>query len=89
MVSAQNSATTLAGCPLLDLRARECGLILGLDGSHGLVSRLASLGFVPGTPILMVHNYGSGPIIVRVRQARVALGRPEAMHILVQKETAA
>ena len=89
MVSVQKSADTVAGCPLDDLLARECGLILGLSGMHSLVSRLASLGFVPGTTICMEHNYGSGPIIVRVRQARVALGRPEAMHILVKKETPA
>jgi ferrous iron transport protein A len=89
MISAQESRTPLPRCPLHDLLAREDGRILALSGDHSLVSRLATLGFVPGTSIHMEHNYGSGPIIVRVRQARVALGRGEALHILVQKETAA
>jgi Fe2+ transport system protein FeoA len=41
-------------------------------------SRLAALGFVPGSRVSMVQNRGRGPIIVSVIHTRVALGRSEA-----------
>jgi ferrous iron transport protein A len=66
--------------------SQHSGLIVSLNGGRGLVSRLAALGFVPGARVSMVQNYGHGPLIVMVRQARVALGRGEAMKILVQQE---
>ncbi len=66
--------------------AHESRLIVSLQGGRGFISRLAALGFVPGARISMVQNYGRGPLIVLVHQARVALGRNEAMHIIVQRE---
>jgi Fe2+ transport system protein FeoA len=33
----------------------------------------------------MVQNFGHGPLIVLVRDTRVALGRGEAMKVLVEK----
>jgi ferrous iron transport protein A len=70
------------------MRSSESGHIVALSGGRGLVSRLAALGFLPGAPVDMVRNDGHGPIIVKVRQARVALGRREATRITVERETA-
>ena len=56
-----------------------------MDGGHQFLSRLASLGFTPGARLQVVQNYGHGPIIVRLRDTRVALGRGEAKKILVEK----
>ena len=67
------------------LRAGERGRIRWLRGGRGFVSRLATLGFTLGTEIEMVQNYGRGPLIVMVRDSRVALGRGEARHIQVSK----
>ena len=67
------------------LRAGERGRIRRLRGGRGFVSRLATLGFTHGAEIEMVQNYGSGPLIVMVRDSRVALGRGEARHIQVSK----
>jgi ferrous iron transport protein A len=55
-----------------------------MRGGHCVLSRLASLGFTPGALLKVVLNYGRGPIIVLVRDARIALGRGEANHILVE-----
>ncbi len=52
---------------------------------HGFLSRLASLGFTPGAHLRVVQNYGHGPIIVSLRDTRVALGRGEANKILVER----
>jgi len=69
--------------PLTDLPQGQTGLISNFRGGHRLLSRLASLGFTPGTPVTVTRNYGFGPIIVSVRGAQVALGRGEAGHIIV------
>ena len=51
-----------------------------------MASRLATLGFTPGTPVRMVQNFGRGPIIVRVNDAQIALGRREAHRIDVSAD---
>lgn len=56
-------------------------------GGHHFLSRLVSLGFTPGTHLRVVQNFGRGPIIVSVRDTRVALGRCEAERILVDRLT--
>lgn len=71
--------------PLSQLANDEQGVLSELHGGSGFISRLATLGFTPGTPLTMVQNYGHGPVIVRVRDARIALGRGEAEKILVKR----
>jgi len=71
--------------PLSELASGEQATFVELRGGRGVRGRLTSLGFTPGVPIIMVQNYGWGPLIVEVRGTRVALGRHEAKHILVQR----
>jgi ferrous iron transport protein A len=54
-------------------------------GGGSLMSRLAALGFVPGSHVSMVRNRGRGPIIVSVIHTRVALGRSEAGSIRARR----
>jgi ferrous iron transport protein A len=70
--------------PLNALQPHQRGIVTGLVGGHGLLSRMASLGFTPGAEVTMVQNYGRGPVIVLVRGGRVALGRGEARKIQVR-----
>jgi ferrous iron transport protein A len=69
--------------PLCSLKTDQTGIIRSLLGGHALTSRLATLGFTPGTELTMVQNYGWGPLIVQVRDTRIALGRGEARKIHV------
>ncbi len=71
---------------LSELLPGERGYIYALRGGRGFISRLATLGFTLGAEIEMIQNYGRGPIIVMVRDSRVALGRGEAFHVLVNRE---
>ena len=66
-------------------------IITGVTGGRAFVMRLASLGFTPGTQVLPVRNWGVGPVIVLVRDTRVALGRGEAasIHVLAAAQPAA
>lgn len=66
------------------VRTGETVEIREMQGGQSFLSRLATLGFTPGAHLQVVQNYGHGPIIVRVRDTRVALGRGEANKILVR-----
>ena len=50
------------------------------------MSRLATLGFTPGAKLTMVQNFGHGPLIVNIRDTRIALGRGEAAKVYVTKK---
>lgn len=58
--------------------------IRAVQGGHSVLSRLASLGFTPGARLHVIQNFGHGPILVALRDTRVALGRGEASKILVE-----
>jgi ferrous iron transport protein A len=70
--------------PLNTLQTHQRGIVTDLRGGHGLMSRMATLGFTPGAEVTMVQNHGFGPLIVLVRGGRVALGRGEANKIQVR-----
>jgi len=71
--------------PLSALRTGEVGVVAALSGGHSLCSRMLTLGLTPGAEVTVLQNYGRGPMIVRVRDARVALGRGEAEKVLVRR----
>ena len=70
---------------LSDVAAGEIATITDFQGGRMVNSRLASLGFTPGVRLDMSQNYGHGPLIVKVRGTRVALGRGEAAKIIVER----
>ena len=78
--NSHNSKST----PLSALQPHQRAIVADLIGGHGLLSRMATLGFTPGAEVTMVQNYGRGPLIALVRGGRVALGRGEANKILVR-----
>ncbi len=57
----------------LTLRAGDCGIVEGLEGSQVSSKRLADLGFIPGAEITMVRP--GAPCIVRIGGRCVGLGR--------------
>jgi len=67
------------------LKTGETAVIHDFDAGHTLVSRLSALGFTPGASVTMIQNYGHGPLIVNVRDTRIALGRGEAAKIRVRQ----
>ena len=50
----------------------------------GLKSRLAAMGMVPNTEILVVSNGSPGPFVVAVKGCRIALGRGMARKVMVK-----
>jgi len=70
---------------LAEVAAGEVATVLDFLGGRMVNNRLASLGFTPGVTVDMAQNYGRGPLIVKVRGTRVALGRGEAAKIIVER----
>jgi ferrous iron transport protein A len=74
--------------PLSKLDAGEVGIVRHLAGGRGFVGRVAALGFTRDAEVAMVQNFGHGPVIVIVRDTRIALGRGEAGKIGVDRKGA-
>lgn len=69
---------------LAEVLAGRRVLVRRLEGGKDFVSRMAVLGFTEGAEVQVIQNYGHGPVIVLVRETRVALGRGEALKVLVE-----
>ena len=69
--------------PLTRLKAGQAGVISSYSGQRKAFGRCLSLGFTPGSNVKMMENYGKGPVLVRLHDAEVALGRGIAEKILV------
>ena len=73
---------------LAELVTGEQATILSFRDLYAAAGRLTSLGFTPSAQVVMTQNYGRGPLIVKVRGTRVALGRGEAARIFVLRDLA-
>jgi Fe2+ transport system protein FeoA len=71
---------------LSEVKTGERAIIKQLRGGREFTSRAAALGFTLGTRITVLQNFGTGPIIIGLRDTRVALGRGEAIKVLVMVE---
>ena len=61
--------------------------ITRIYGGRGIVRRLSEMGFTPGTKVKIVHNHNPyvGPVLVEVKDSRIALGRGVSMKIMVEE----
>lgn len=60
-------------------------VVSGLRGGGQFASRLAGMGISVGCAIEVLRNPAHGPVLIRVRDTRVALGRGEAAKIAVRE----
>ena len=77
--------TDKATVPLSMLQAGEKVTLATIDAGDDLRSRLAAMGMVPNTEILIVSNSRPGPFVVNVKGTRIALGRGMAHKVMVEK----
>ena len=63
------------GIPLGSVGPGKRVRLVEVDAGHGLASRLAAMGLLPGVELLVVSNRGKGPAVVEVKGTRLALGR--------------
>ena len=60
-------------------------IVSELRGGREAASRLAGMGISVGCQIEVLQNPAYGPLLVLVRDTRIALGRGEASKILVRE----
>jgi len=70
--------------PLTALMPGQRGIVTVVEGGFGLRRRLAGMGLTTGSNVESVLSRGRGPIVVAVRQTRLALGRGIAARVLVE-----
>ncbi len=58
--------------------------IVDVRAGQNLRRRLADMGLVPGTVVQVVTCMGHGPVILSVRETRLALGRGASHKVLVE-----
>ena len=72
--------TTLAG-----MQIGQSGVVVQIQGGHGLVNRLNSLGIRPGKRITKTSSMiMRGPVTIQVDRAQVAIGFGMARRIIVE-----
>ena len=67
------------------LETGKIGLITDLTGKPSFISRATAIGFTPGVKVITVQNYKSLPLIVYLRDTRIAIDRSEAQRILIDE----
>jgi len=66
----------------------ESAVIKTCGGGRESLGRCLSMGFTPGSVIKMMENYRRGPVLVRVHDTEVAIGRQLAEKISVVRKEA-
>jgi ferrous iron transport protein A len=69
--------------PLSEVAEGQTVNIIRIDGGRDLRSRLTTMGLLPKTRIKVVRNGKSGPFVINVKNAKMALGRGIVDKIMV------
>lgn len=69
-------------CPLTGLPVGQPACLVCVDAGKRLKRRLAELGLTPGVEMVVLQNNG-GPLLLSVRDSRLALGRGMAARVEV------
>jgi ferrous iron transport protein A len=70
---------------LNDLHIGDKGKIAKITGGRTACKRLNELGLIPGTEVELVNKISSGPVMIKVKGSKLALGRGLASKVLLVK----
>jgi Fe2+ transport system protein FeoA len=71
---------------LAGLKAGSQARLVTIHGDHGIQSKMAAMGLLPGTALEVVRASKTGPVLISVRGSRIMLGHGLAGHIEVVSE---
>ena len=70
---------------LIRMQTGQSGIVIQIQGGHGLINRLSALGIRPGKRITKVGSmFMRGPVTIQVDRAQVAIGFGMASRIIVE-----
>jgi DtxR family Mn-dependent transcriptional regulator len=84
-VSVEDKTAMAEEIAISKLAAGESGIVKSYTSGRGMLGRCLSMGFTPGSLVKMLENFGSGPVLVKVHDTEVALGRGIAEKIVVTR----
>ena len=58
--------------------------LIDITGGRGIRSRLHEMGLVPGVSLKVLNRNGRGPLIIGVKNSRLAIGQGMASKIVVE-----
>ena len=70
--------------PLTSLQPGRRARVRAMHGGRGFAHRLATMGIMPGTELLLVKGGLGGPLVVQVGHGRYILGRGMGHRIMVE-----
>ncbi len=70
--------------PLTAVLPGQRARLVRIQGGHRLIHRLSELGLIPGVEIEVLHRNNGGPLLLAVRDTRLALGRGMADKVWVE-----
>jgi len=59
-------------------------ILMDIEGGRGVRSKLYSMGLVPGVKLTVLNRNGTGPIMIAVKDSRLAIGLGMARKIIVE-----
>lgn len=70
---------------LAQMQPGQSGTVVNIDGGHGIINRLNTLGIIQGKNITKISSlFMRGPVTIEVDRAKVALGFGMAKRIIVR-----
>ena len=60
--------------------------LISVKSGRGLRGRLTAMGLVPNIEFTVISNNHPGPVVVKIRESKIALGRGMATKIMVALE---
>jgi ferrous iron transport protein A len=72
---------------LAEMKNGQTGIVVSVQGGHGLIGRLDALGIRPGRKVTkMTSTLFRGPVMLRVNNTQVAVGFGMARKIIVETD---
>jgi len=78
-----NNSLEKKAIPLTKLPVGKTAIVYQITSGHGACKRLNELGLIPGTKVELVNRISSGPVMIRVKGSKLALGRGLARKVMV------
>ena len=67
------------------MESGHSGIVVQIQGGHGLINRLSALGIRPGQMVTKVSSmFMRGPVTIQVGNAQIAIGFGMAKRIIVE-----
>ena len=69
---------------LTQLEPKSIGIVSSISADERVIARLAGLGVTIGSKVTVLDNRKRGPLLIKVRNTKIAFGRKDAEKIIIK-----